>query len=247
MTGLEFLDLSENSIGGSLPTEIGQLQLLEQLRVQGNFLEGNIPSEIGNMAELSQFMASQNDFIGLLPPAMFTPLNGSRRLKGRALQQGGTQLRVLELQDNDKLDTPLPTEIAQLAGTLETLNLGDAGLRGTLPTEFARLVNLRTLILRNNDLRGSLPAQWSGMANLRDLQLQSNQLQGAVPSQWRQLFMLRNFQIHRNAIEGDLDDDWCGTDLLSFYADCLGDKAPVECQCCTFCCNEVACEEKITL
>ena len=50
----EKLNLSSNSIGGGVPTELGVLSSLNELRLVGNNLEEGIPTEIGQLGSLSK-------------------------------------------------------------------------------------------------------------------------------------------------------------------------------------------------
>ena len=50
----ERLILSKNSIGGKIPTELGALSSLNELRLAGNNLEEGIPTELGQLESLSK-------------------------------------------------------------------------------------------------------------------------------------------------------------------------------------------------
>merc|ERR1719215_2170360 len=64
---LKELLLNENSLSGTLPTEIGDLSGLTRLELHLNDLEGTIPSEYGSMASLTRFWLIRNNIIGTLP------------------------------------------------------------------------------------------------------------------------------------------------------------------------------------
>ena len=50
----ERLILSRNGIGGEIPTELGALSSLNELRLAGNNLEEGIPTELGQLESLSK-------------------------------------------------------------------------------------------------------------------------------------------------------------------------------------------------
>ena len=50
----ERLILSKNGIGGEIPTELGVLSSLNELRLAGNNLEEGIPMELGQLERLSK-------------------------------------------------------------------------------------------------------------------------------------------------------------------------------------------------
>ena len=50
----ERLLLSKNGIGGKIPTELGALSSLNELRLAGNNLEEGIPTELGQLESLGK-------------------------------------------------------------------------------------------------------------------------------------------------------------------------------------------------
>ena len=48
------LDLRDNQLSGSIPSELGNLANLEGLWLDGNQLSGSIPSELGNLDNLER-------------------------------------------------------------------------------------------------------------------------------------------------------------------------------------------------
>ena len=51
------LDLRDNQLSGSIPSELGNLANLERLGLDGNQLSGSIPSELGNLDNLASAVA----------------------------------------------------------------------------------------------------------------------------------------------------------------------------------------------
>ena len=76
---LESLELTENSLSGTIPTEIGLLTKLWMLNLQRNMLSGTIPTEIGKLTRVSSVYLERNSLAGTLPTEI-------GRLKG--LRQG---------------------------------------------------------------------------------------------------------------------------------------------------------------
>ena len=61
------LELMGMRLGGSLPSEIGNLHDLRVLDLSGNFLSGGIPREIGDLANLRIMRLSRNQLSGEIP------------------------------------------------------------------------------------------------------------------------------------------------------------------------------------
>ena len=54
----EFFTIARNSVGGTIPTEIGNLTGLVELDLDKTFTVGTIPTEIGHLTSLLLFRAS---------------------------------------------------------------------------------------------------------------------------------------------------------------------------------------------
>ncbi|CAN6561048.1 unnamed protein product [Malus baccata var. baccata] len=67
---LPLIDLSSNNITGSIPSEIGQLQLLQSLLLDDNNFSGNIPDQISNLKKLEVLNLSKNHLSGKIPSSL---------------------------------------------------------------------------------------------------------------------------------------------------------------------------------
>ena len=61
------LNLFNNGLTGEIPSEIGNLLVLERLILGFNDLTGEIPSEIGNLSVLGELVLQSNDLTGQIP------------------------------------------------------------------------------------------------------------------------------------------------------------------------------------
>uniref|UniRef100_A0A453IF12 Leucine-rich repeat-containing N-terminal plant-type domain-containing protein n=1 Tax=Aegilops tauschii subsp. strangulata TaxID=200361 RepID=A0A453IF12_AEGTS len=64
---LQTLSLQGNSLYGSLPPELGNCTKLQQLYLQGNYISGYIPSEFGDLVELETLGLIQQYVEGINP------------------------------------------------------------------------------------------------------------------------------------------------------------------------------------
>jgi Leucine-rich repeat (LRR) protein len=66
-TSLEALFVHKNSITGTLPTTLGNLRRLTDLRVGFNGFVGSLPPQLSNCVNLTRFQAARNMLTGTLP------------------------------------------------------------------------------------------------------------------------------------------------------------------------------------
>jgi len=84
--------------------------------------------------------------------------------------------------------------------TSTTLNLSGTALTSVPPDIFKR-TGLQSLDLSNNNLTGSIPAEIRHLQNLRSLDASDNQMTG-VPAEIGQLTELRDLDLSNNALTG---------------------------------------------
>ncbi|KAJ1396846.1 Serine-threonine/tyrosine-protein kinase, catalytic domain [Sesbania bispinosa] len=111
------LDLSKNSLSGSLPKEVGMLKNIDELDVSENHLSGDIPRTIGECTSLEFLHLQGNSFHGIIPSSLAS-------LKG---------LQYLDLSRN-LLSGPIP-DVLQNITTLKHLNVSFNMLDGEVPTK----------------------------------------------------------------------------------------------------------------
>lgn len=157
---LEQLQLAENSISGAIPTGMGQMSLLERVNLDDNQFS-SLPTEIGNLVLLQRFSAANNLIRGVLPSQIGNlMLLVSLRLNDNSLT--GTipsELgNLIELRDEldlsgNQLSGPLPATLSQLV-FLRNMLLYDNLLTGSVPDAFSALRRLGVLRLESNSLTG---------------------------------------------------------------------------------------------
>jgi len=106
------IELPENNLNGTIPSEIAQLSKLDEVVLSGNNLSGSLPPEIGQLKNLVVLEIDNNNVSGALPPSIGTL----------------SELESLILNDND-LSGTIPPEYGNL-GSLSDLYLSGNQLSG---------------------------------------------------------------------------------------------------------------------
>jgi len=226
------IDLGNNALSGSIPTELGDLTILENLALGSNQLSGSIPDEIGNLTNLLYLTLSNNQLSGSIPDEIgnLTKLSkliiSSTYLSGAIpTQLGGlTNLQILNLSDN-QLSGSIPDEIGNLT-KLRYLSLSNNQLSGSIPDEIGNLVSLQSLYLNSNQLSGSIPATLGNLTSLRCLYLDWNDLTGSIPDEMGNLTSVLGMDLSDNELTGDVPASFtnlvnlCSPD--NYASPCLG-------------------------
>ncbi|XP_056685890.1 uncharacterized protein [Spinacia oleracea] len=67
---LEFLNLSKNTLTGSIPSNVGELRAMNVLDLSENKLNGSIPTEIGKATSLQELILEKNFIEEIIPPSI---------------------------------------------------------------------------------------------------------------------------------------------------------------------------------
>ncbi|KAL6603592.1 hypothetical protein ACP70R_043953 [Stipagrostis hirtigluma subsp. patula] len=215
LTGLMYLNLSHNSLHGSLPMELvlhstivtldvsfnnlaGPLQELQSsnpdlplqvLNISSNFITGQFPSTVWEgMKNLVALNASNNSFTGQIPASICV---------------NSPSLTVLDLCYN-KFSGNIPPGLGNCT-MLRLLKAGHNNISGALPHELFSVTSLEHLSFPNIDLQGVLDgSQLVKLSNLTVLDLGSTGLSGKIPDSIDQLRMLEEIRLDNNNMSGEL-------------------------------------------
>ncbi|KAJ0989102.1 hypothetical protein J5N97_007458 [Dioscorea zingiberensis] len=160
---LLILDLSRNSLTGTLPSSLGDLTSLIKLDLSHNLLNGRLPSELGKLRTLTLLDLKDNLLSGGLT---------------RSLQH------LVSLQDMLLSSNPLGGDLVSFnwesLANLTTLDLSNTGISGSIPESIAGLRRLRYLALDNNHLTGIVPPKLAALPWLNALYLNGNNFTGVL-------------------------------------------------------------------
>ncbi|KAF3457562.1 hypothetical protein FNV43_RR02220 [Rhamnella rubrinervis] len=209
------LDLSINSLYGSIPSQISNLSRLIHLDLSQNQLSGNIPFEIGMLGSVEEFWVSHNNLTGSIPvgpiPASIGNLSrlsdldlSSNNITGSIPKEVGelSSLNWLYLFENH-LSGSIPSSIGNLS-KLSYLALGTNNIIGSIPKEVGQLSSLNRLLLHTNHLGGSIPSSIGNLSKLSYLELCTNNITGSIPKEVGQLSSLMVLYLYENHLSGSI-------------------------------------------
>jgi hypothetical protein len=123
-------------------------------------------------------------------------------------------LRDVVMRQNSKLVGALTKEFTTLS-VLQTLDLSDTSVAGTLPTEWSDRIT--ELHLSSMKLTGSVPTELGLLTRLRSLNVASNGLAGTIPLELStNLVDLEELDLSSNQLGGSLAQDWNSPALETF-------------------------------
>ncbi|URD84984.1 LRR receptor-like serine threonine-protein kinase [Musa troglodytarum] len=180
-SSLEYLDLSYNSLHGSLPASLGNLSMLRSLDLGSNNLNGMFPWLPSGLRYL---YLSDNKITGEVP--QFFP-----------------KLKYLYLSNNS-FSGNLSPRITNTMPSLQWFDLSMNNMSGEIPFSYCQLRNLEGLQLYENNLSRVIPNCWKTSSNLLLLDLSSNKLVGGVPDSLCNLQMLESLHLSHNNLSGQI-------------------------------------------
>ncbi|CAH9135319.1 unnamed protein product [Cuscuta epithymum] len=225
---ISWLDLSNNQLTGTLPSDLRNMQASEILNVNYNNLSGEIPHSLGSLSKLKTIHLRGNGFYGELPSTL----------------QGCPLLQQIDIGGN-KLTGTIPPWLGEKYTDLAFLSLRQNRFYGVIPLEICDLTQIQVLDLSRNNLTGKIPecfdrftalvdknkttttkievrtvatdgyidyafVQWKGeesmytntLGLLKLIDLSSNRLVGSIPESFSSLKGLISLNLSRNSLTG---------------------------------------------
>ncbi|XP_077242723.1 receptor-like protein 1 [Tasmannia lanceolata] len=239
------LDISENNLSGSLPTNIGTLfPHWNYFNLSKNILQGRIPSSMCEIERLSILDLSSNNFSGEMP---------------HQLTKNCTQLVYLNISRNNLFRGNIPIQLCQLSN-LHIFDLSNNSFPGNIPsclnnisswtktdqiqisdvefnftsfhprpsTSFTTKgityfyeglpFSLMTGIdLSMNQLEGDIPFQIGDLGELRSLNFSNNLLTGYLPQSFKNLKSLESLDLSHNKLVGRIPYELSQLDALGAF------------------------------
>jgi len=164
--------LSSMGLNGTLPEDIGNMTMLEELLLTVNNISGTLPRSLCQMKRLNTLDLTFNSISGTIPDCI-----------GEM-----TKLYKFDLRTN-MLEGTIPKQFGMLQ-ELQQLYLSENLLTGTVPPELYNAKRLSTLFISYNQLTGTIPRLFArfrmketpAMTGLSWIDMRGNQLAGTYPS-----------------------------------------------------------------
>jgi len=175
------IDLSGNSLSGTLPQGLEALTSLVRLDLSKNALTGSLPQNI--LSNVLEIDLSENSLNGPLPTNI------------------GSSLLSLDFSKNQFTD-PIPSQIGD-ATQLTHLNLSFNQLTGSLPTELGNAAQLIEINLSNNKITGIASSIWN-IPTLQSIDLSYNEITGPIPIEIGNSLTLNRLNLSKNKFTGTI-------------------------------------------
>ena len=218
------IDLEDNGLAGQVPSNLGYLSELTELRIGDNdALSGRLPVTLAGLP-LSTLHYAGTD--------LCSPADGSfREWLNSVASHEGTGVLCAPVSEREILadvyratggpswagsdmwltDAPLEewsgVETDSL-GRVVGLDLFARGLSGPIPATLAMLDHLERLDLGLNDLDGSIPPELGDLENLERLRLRGNDLSGPIPPELGALDNLERLELSLNDLSGPIPPEF---------------------------------------
>lgn len=206
------LELSDNYLSGEIPAEIGKLSKLWQLELYANELTGKIPVGFRNLTNLENFDASDNNLEGDLSELRFLNQLVSLQLfensfSGQIPEEFGEFRRLVNLSlFSNKLSGPIPQKLGSWAD-FDYIDVSENSLTGPIPPDMCKNGKMKELLMLQNKFTGEIPVTYASCSTLTRFRVNNNSLSGTVPAGIWGLPNVNIIDITMNAFEGSITSD----------------------------------------
>ncbi|PHT48834.1 hypothetical protein CQW23_13042 [Capsicum baccatum] len=182
---LIYLNLGQNNLTGSVPEELKHITSLRYLDLHGNQFEGSFPAVIENFQDLEILNLAGNRFEGKIPKFI-----GDLR-----------SLRILVLESNS-FNESIPEGLMKLEN-LQYIGLSRNNLSSPIPEN---LDGLKMMAERQNEetILGKIPEKIGLLSGIPFLNLSRNNLSGTIPKTIGEMISLESLDFSYNHFTGEI-------------------------------------------
>ncbi|KAK4484297.1 hypothetical protein RD792_011525 [Penstemon davidsonii] len=208
LTNLKWLYLSNCSIEGEIPEEIGNLVDLVDLELAQNYITGKIPSGIVKLHKLWQLELYDNELSGELPAGFGRNLTNleyfdasTNYLRGNISEvRFLNKLKSLQLFHN-QFSGEVPPEVGDFKN-LVNLSLYQNQLSGQLPQKLGSWADFHFIDVSENMLTGPIPPNMCSKSTMVKLLMLQNNFTGEIPDTYANCTTLVRFRVSKNGLTG---------------------------------------------
>lgn len=197
-TSVRHLDLSSNYLSDLLPDWLNKFSRLEYLSLSSNRLQGRISSVLlENLSSIQSLDLSFNELEWTIPRSF------SRFCNLRSISLSGIQL------SHQKVSQVLAIFSGCVSDVLESLDLSNTTLSGSLTNQIGKFKVLNSVDLSENSISGQVPWSLGKLSSLRYLDISNNQLNGTISEiHFANLSSLTVFYASGNSLALKANPNW---------------------------------------
>nr|GMD31360.1 receptor-like protein 12 [Ipomoea batatas] len=195
---LRYLNLSHNSIDGTLPDLSNKLSPFSIIDLSFNKFWGPISKFVGDFLILN---LSNNKFVGSI--SFLCSVVSQNAL-------------CIDLSYNH-FSGEVPDCWNRNISNLAIINFANNGFNGEIPNSLGSLPQLQSLHLRSNNFNGELPSSFQNFRNLKVMDLEGNKFIGTVPT-WIGSYLtnLTVLSLRNNNFNGSMPESLCHLKNIHF-------------------------------
>ncbi|KAJ9560523.1 hypothetical protein OSB04_005683 [Centaurea solstitialis] len=231
---LTWLDMSENDMIGTIPSDIQKFfPYLLNLNLSRNSLDGSIPSSVGDLSRLAVLDLSDNKLSGEVPKGLFSNISllilklSNNLLHGMVLSGNSSFNDIAWLAlDNNSFTGKIGNGTSKESPDMRIMDISNNFFTGTIPDWISNMSYEFEFVARNNSLEGQFPCgktpfsfldisqnSFSGpipsclnFQSMKHLHLGSNKFIGSIPNAFRNLTSVLTLDIGNNSLSGRIPE-----------------------------------------
>ncbi|MBC6422793.1 MAG: putative Ig domain-containing protein, partial [Hormoscilla sp. SP12CHS1] len=214
------IELNDNDLSGTLPSELGDLSNLFELYLNDNDLSGTLPSELGDLSNLQYLYLYDNSLSGTIPNSI-NALSADKRLENPPYVE--TQITNLTVNSGENFNLDVSTYFGDINNNISsyganglpnglTIDSSSGAIGGTPTTGGTFPVTVTSdefnIDVRPNrnaisdeldiDVRLDADDYAAEGSRVTAIDLNNNSLSGMLPSELGDLSNLQNLSLHDN-------------------------------------------------
>eukprot|EP01038_Epipyxis_sp_PR26KG_P012092 gene12092-16182_t len=185
---LNYFQLSNNRINGSIPTSLFRIKPLEILNLSNNLISGNIPNIDVSMNSIRMLLMGNNQLSGSVPASLIQlPL-----------------LNELDISRNNLSGMWPTSELAFTMDHLYNINLSHNKIYGHINSILSLSKQVEIIDVQNNLFYGSISNNISELTGLVKFYVNNNAINGKLPENMFSINSLQLVNLQNNKIVGNL-------------------------------------------